>query len=721
MNLTTTRQLALVQAKAKALDEAARAFTELSDIEAHRKLKRELAAYVAERHVAGEVPTDPAAFVVEELERIERSLARAEVLIEEVMKAGHSVLHPAGASLTREALQAAKEELDKVAFALPGRRQKLAPEFVDDDWKTVPRKTDLCPEVLEFCAVRRPQSPVLAKRRVDLYEFAQGRGALQEQVAQQLDAGRKKCGDLLGLHEQQRAIIEQVGALAAAGNFQAAAKLLEPLKQLFGDLHYQHVQEAIDQWKKPLLDLEEKFRKLKERVAEPVKLPFAQPWKVALHRLAMEEQFNQMLHRLTHLSQEMETKPTSDFTAQGRPLFKTISQALPELQAEVERKGDAARVAGVVQMACAIVGVLALGKLVLQLVVLGVVFGAALALAGIGAVLHRALLARTAVEFQFEVNGKLLTDGLQAQIFLNDQPTRAGAHLVPGTYRLTVDKSVYEPFESRVVIAYGRRNHLGTLKLVLARENYINSLGMVFVPVPGTSVLFGVWPARVQDYEAYLKANGLPIPKPPFFQKWNHPAVNITYDDANAYCRWLTEVERKSGKLGEKHLYRLPTDLEWSAAVGLGKEPGATPAERDSRTPGVFPWGTQWPPPRGAGNYDPMIRTDDFDYTSPVGSFAPNHFGLYDLGGNVWEWCADFFDNTQTGRVLRGGSWHSGNAERMLSSFRLFNSPGHRATSIGLRCVLEGKRLGAAPTSLQNKNTGKIPPPSETKPASVPS
>ena len=73
-----------------------------------------------------------------------------------------------------------------------------------------------------------------------------------------------------------------------------------------------------------------------------------------------------------------------------------------------------------------------------------------------------------------------------------------------------------------------------------------------------------------------------------------------------------------------------------------------------------------------------------------MGSFAANSHGLFDLSGNVWEWCEDFFDGKNGARVLRGGSWVSLNAGALLSSYRLNGTPDYRLDSYGFRCVLVG-------------------------------
>jgi len=109
-------------------------------------------------------------------------------------------------------------------------------------------------------------------------------------------------------------------------------------------------------------------------------------------------------------------------------------------------------------------------------------------------------------------------------------------------------------------------------------------------------------------------------------------------------------------------VYRLPTDHEWSCAAGIGKDEdaSATPVAKSMKIPGN-PWGPEFLPPKGAGNYygvetarnpfagkTPIPGYDDgFDRTAPVGSFAASSLGLLDLSGNIIEWCQDSYETRQ--------------------------------------------------------------------------
>jgi len=245
---------------------------------------------------------------------------------------------------------------------------------------------------------------------------------------------------------------------------------------------------------------------------------------------------------------------------------------------------------------------------------------------------------------------------------------------------------------------------------------FVNSLGMRFVPVPilggptgGQRVLFCIWVTRVQDFEVFARETKREWPKPNFEQGPEHPAVMVTWEDAQLFCQWLTAREHASGHLPVEWRFRLPTDHEWSCAVELGaKEDGAKqPGENDAKVIDVFPWGTQWPPPPTAGNYagaelQPDLTAgkfawckgviagynDGFANTSPVGSFKPNRFGLYDISGNAWQWCEDWYDKDHRDHVLRGASWDIHDREMLLSSRRYHIIANHRYPVLGFRCVV---------------------------------
>jgi len=228
-------------------------------------------------------------------------------------------------------------------------------------------------------------------------------------------------------------------------------------------------------------------------------------------------------------------------------------------------------------------------------------------------------------------------------------------------------------------------------------KSFTNTLGMVFKPVPGTEVQFCIWETRVKDYAAYAAANaGVDESWKDFGRGFKqadtHPVVHVNWEDAKAFCEWLTKKELAAGKIKAGQKYRLPKDAEWSVAVGLGKELGDTPEAKDGGIKDVYPWGKEWPPPKGAGNYDKELKVDNYKYTSPAGSFAANKLGLHDMGGNVWEWCEDWYDPAaKEYHVLRGASWYYGSPDFLLSSYRLGLSPGHRDFDLGFRCVLVGE------------------------------
>jgi hypothetical protein len=230
---------------------------------------------------------------------------------------------------------------------------------------------------------------------------------------------------------------------------------------------------------------------------------------------------------------------------------------------------------------------------------------------------------------------------------------------------------------------------------------FVNGLGMKFVPVPGANVLFCIHETRYRDYAAYAAEtpnadaswkdqsdDGVtPADRPQ-----DHPVTKVTWREAKAFCDWLGKKEKAT--------YRLPTDREWSVAVGIGPkeaEMGFTSSvNTNTPIPEVYPWGQAWPPPPGSGNF--ALRAgnadDGFATTSPVMQFKPNSLGIFDLGGNVWELCEDWFSAAQDRHVVRGGSYRMGDKVYLSSAQRSASPIASREADCGFRVVLEVSSQG---------------------------
>jgi len=220
---------------------------------------------------------------------------------------------------------------------------------------------------------------------------------------------------------------------------------------------------------------------------------------------------------------------------------------------------------------------------------------------------------------------------------------------------------------------------------------YENNLGMSFVPVPivgeekERTVLFSIWETRVKDYEEFARESdqagtawkGLEVNGEK--QRDDHPVVNVTWEEAVAFCEWLSRRER--GGL----VYRLPSDHEWSCAVGIGavEDPKAEPKSKVAG--GENPWADS----KFEGNFNQNMSRDKFPFTSPVGSFSSNEFGLFDLAGNAWEWCADWNDSAvEDLRVARGCSYVN-YGPYLKPSQRRGSAAGGGPETTGFRVVLD--------------------------------
>ncbi len=304
---------------------------------------------------------------------------------------------------------------------------------------------------------------------------------------------------------------------------------------------------------------------------------------------------------------------------------------------------------------------------------------------------------------------EITSDPPGATVYQNDHPLGVTPLTLPrqpgGTAVFTVKLDGYQPAVLTARVAAGSPVKLvaalASANVPRAGQPWENDLGMRFAPV-GDKLLFAVWPTRVADFERFCHETGRPVLKVDFEQGPLHPAVNVSRDDADAFCVWLTTRELAAGRLRANQRYRLPTDREWSRAAGLPDEPGDTPEARDGHIRGLYPWGKQWPPPPGAGNFaDPQglkharkrvtPAGEPYTQTTPVGSFTPNNFGLYDMAGNVWQWCGDNYKSGGALRhwgVLRGGSWADYGPSILQGSYRNAVPATERDVIYGFRCVI---------------------------------
>ncbi|TXI28776.1 MAG: TIR domain-containing protein [Nitrosomonas oligotropha] len=151
----------------------------------------------------------------------------------------------------------------------------------------------------------------------------------------------------------------------------------------------------------------------------------------------------------------------------------------------------------------------------------------------------------------------------------------------------------------------------------------------------------GVYAVTFAEYVLFCQKTGRDKPKDENWGRKNHPAINVSWHDAQAYCAWLSEQSGQS--------YRLPNEAEWEYACRAGTQTPFYTGETINSDQANFDW--------------------KHEGTLPVGSFASNAFGLYDMHGNVWEWMQDCWHENYRGAPVDGSAWlgvNSGNCSRRV-------------------------------------------------------
>ena len=208
-------------------------------------------------------------------------------------------------------------------------------------------------------------------------------------------------------------------------------------------------------------------------------------------------------------------------------------------------------------------------------------------------------------------------------------------------------------------------------------------------------------PFAIAKYEVTQELYEAVIGKNP--SRWKGPRNSVEvvgWDEAQEFCRQVTAELRKSKRLGDKEVIRLPSEAEWEYACRAGTRTRWSFGD-DAKDLGEYAWFTG----NAKGN-DP-----------PVGKKKPNAWGLYDLHGYVWEWCQDAWHDTYKGapggaaawdekgakeRVVRGGAWTE-QADACRSAARGHKPADHRSADVGFRCV----RAEGSPQGHEEHKEGK--------------
>ena len=171
----------------------------------------------------------------------------------------------------------------------------------------------------------------------------------------------------------------------------------------------------------------------------------------------------------------------------------------------------------------------------------------------------------------------------------------------------------------------------------------------------------GKYQVTFSEYDRYCEIEGIKKPDDKGWGRDKRPVINVSWEDATEYAKWLTDIL--------KHKYRLPDEKEWELAYGGDKDKKWYFGDDESKLK-EYAW--YW--------------DNSGEKTHPVGQLKPNQSGLYDMSGNVWEWCEDWYDKSEKAKVLRGGSWIN-NASNSRSSNRDWNDPTFRYVNMGFRLL----------------------------------
>ncbi len=302
----------------------------------------------------------------------------------------------------------------------------------------------------------------------------------------------------------------------------------------------------------------------------------------------------------------------------------------------------------------------------------------------------------------------------KAKINMKDENVRAamnsmnyqGSEALFNKREVDVRKLAYEQAwidyqqAAKVRYDYKEKKYVGTVKDATGQTQEVQDRGSFIIR--DMTMVYPDTLCWIRDYAfSYNEPFALRYFSHPSYN--DYPVVGITWQQANAFCKWRTKLMENARKANVGHEYRLPTELEWEYAARGGIQAGLYPWGGPYTTESTGCYLANFKPQRGRYELDGGVRT------LPVASYHPNDYGLYDMAGNVAEWTLNAFDeNTYSfyhdmmptfdynalendadvlkRKVIRGGSWKD-IAYYLQCGTRTFEYQDSARSYIGFRCV----------------------------------
>jgi formylglycine-generating enzyme required for sulfatase activity len=635
---TFLRQTAALQANLKMLESQQDALSDFQDMQALRQYKARLLDYI-EAHVAkGTLQPDPYGVIADRLGEIAR-------FFEEVEKESDLLLNGKKDWLKKiphvglADLHQARADLDHMVQKLPEIRERLAAMIHPSDWDE--SKSDLHTELLVCASTLGDISlPKSETKRVEIFQFAHGHGNLSLRVSKYLSDLRARIGDLEQLHARHGEQLQVAEQHLALQNFRTAARILKELEQNFTDIPYIPANQALEN----LMAKHREFKDLNKCLDQHFQ---DNGWK------KLPSEFNRLRLNIA--------TPESELGSECHALLVEMEKRLSSFRKA--RKSNLIRTTLITTaLAAPLVMVFLWGNHQAAKLQQAEAQTAAIAQSIRAEALAKAERERT------EALAKAERERAEALAKAEHERTEALAKLLTEIYTGAIGKTLDIPLPGgsllRMAYCPAGSFKMGSPATEGGRGSDENQVQ--------AHISKAFWLGKTEITQAQWRA--VMGENPSSFKGDDQPVERVSWEDTQEFIKKVNAA----GILPTGWKLALPGEAQWEYACRAGET-------------GTYSGGT----------IDQVAWYEDNsdDKTHPVATKAPNTWGLHDMHGNVWEWCADWYkeellggadpSGTSSGdfRVVRGGSWGSTAADcRAALRFRYY--PDYRYFSLGFRPAL---------------------------------